>query len=123
MNLALYLSFFGFSKAPFAKEISDADLWLPPSKEEVLITSLRHKEALSRAIEAVEALISGLKSGVSAEFLSSDMRHAGHSETIRKRLAKAIRKLRHPARNALLEPFLSEDLGLTVSRAFDRRAA
>jgi type II secretory pathway predicted ATPase ExeA len=36
MNIALYISFFGFSAAPFAKEISDADLWLPPSKQEVV---------------------------------------------------------------------------------------
>jgi general secretion pathway protein A len=36
MNVALYLSFFAFSTAPFAKEIGDADLWLPPSKQEVV---------------------------------------------------------------------------------------
>ena len=46
-----------------------------------------------------------------------------HRETIRKRMAKAMRKLRHPVRSALLEPFFSEDLGLTTSRAYDRRAA
>ena len=36
MNLALYISFFGFSAAPFAKEIGDADLWLPPSKQDTV---------------------------------------------------------------------------------------
>jgi type II secretory pathway predicted ATPase ExeA len=36
MNLALDLSFFGFSSAPFAKEIGDADLWLPPSKQDIV---------------------------------------------------------------------------------------
>jgi general secretion pathway protein A len=36
MNIALYISFFGFSTAPFAKEIGDADLWLPPSKQDVV---------------------------------------------------------------------------------------
>jgi type II secretory pathway predicted ATPase ExeA len=36
MNIALYISFFGFSTAPFAKEINDADLWLPPSKHDVV---------------------------------------------------------------------------------------
>ena len=30
-----YVAFFGFQLAPFAKEIGDSDLWLPPSKEEV----------------------------------------------------------------------------------------
>jgi general secretion pathway protein A len=36
VNIALYLSFFGFSTAPFGKEIGDVDLWLPPSKEDVV---------------------------------------------------------------------------------------
>jgi general secretion pathway protein A len=36
MSIALYISFFGFSSAPFAKEIGDADLWLPPSKQDVV---------------------------------------------------------------------------------------
>jgi general secretion pathway protein A len=36
MNIALYISFFGFSTAPFAKEIGDADLWLPPSKQDIV---------------------------------------------------------------------------------------
>jgi type II secretory pathway predicted ATPase ExeA len=36
MNLALYLAFFGFTSAPFGKEVSDADLWLPPSKQDVV---------------------------------------------------------------------------------------
>jgi type II secretory pathway predicted ATPase ExeA len=36
MNLAPYFSFFGFTSAPFAKEIADSDLWLPPSKEDIV---------------------------------------------------------------------------------------
>lgn len=31
-----YLSHFGFTDAPFSKEIADADLWLPPSKAELV---------------------------------------------------------------------------------------
>jgi tRNA modification GTPase len=46
----------------------------PPSKEEVLITSVRHKEALQQAHESCHNLINGLKSQVSPEFLSMDMR-------------------------------------------------
>lgn len=46
----------------------------PPSKEEVLITNIRHKEALIKAIEGCQSLIHGLKSGISPEFLSLDMR-------------------------------------------------
>jgi len=33
---AKYLAHFGFRAPPFSKEISDADLWLPPSKQDVL---------------------------------------------------------------------------------------
>lgn len=46
----------------------------PPSKEEIVITNVRHKEALSGACRYLDQLISGLKSGVSPEFLSADMR-------------------------------------------------
>lgn len=45
-----------------------------PSKEEVVITNLRHQEALLGAIASCQKLIDGLKQGVSPEFLSSDMR-------------------------------------------------
>jgi tRNA modification GTPase len=56
----------------------DAVIWQagPPPKEELLITNIRHKEALLHALEACRKLIDGLKSGVSPEFLSMDMRHA-----------------------------------------------
>jgi tRNA modification GTPase len=46
----------------------------PPSKEEVVITRLRHFQALSSAIEACQACIAGLQKGISAEFASSDLR-------------------------------------------------
>ena len=36
MRLAPYVSFFGFSCAPYGKEVGDADLWLPPSKQDVV---------------------------------------------------------------------------------------
>lgn len=50
----------------------------PPSKEEVIITATRHKEALDRAIEACRQLLQGLKEGRSPEFLSMDMRQCLH---------------------------------------------
>jgi hypothetical protein len=34
--VAKYLAHFGLKTSPFSKEISDADLWLPPSKKVVL---------------------------------------------------------------------------------------
>jgi tRNA modification GTPase len=54
----------------------DAVIWEngPPSREEVLVTNVRHKEALVEAIEACQATINGLKSGISPEFLCIDMR-------------------------------------------------
>jgi general secretion pathway protein A len=36
MSIAPYISCFGFTTAPFDKGIGDADLWLPPSKQEVV---------------------------------------------------------------------------------------
>lgn len=50
----------------------------PPSKEEVLITKLRHHEALTRAIDSCQSVIAGLKQGVSAEFVTSDLRFCLH---------------------------------------------
>jgi tRNA modification GTPase len=46
----------------------------PPPKDEVLITNLRHKEALDKAIAACRKIITGLKEELSPEFLSFDMR-------------------------------------------------
>jgi tRNA modification GTPase len=58
------------------KTAIDAAIWHkgPPSKEEVTITNLRHCQALNNAIEALENVIQGLKSDLSPEFISSDMR-------------------------------------------------
>lgn len=36
MTTESYVRFFGFSLAPFTKEVEDTDLWLPPSKEEIV---------------------------------------------------------------------------------------
>jgi len=59
------------------KEMIDRVIWKkgPPSKEEIVITQQRHFEALSHALLALETVLEGLKSGVSAEFVSSDLRH------------------------------------------------
>lgn len=51
----------------------------PPSKEEVMITRLRHYTALSDAIQSCQAVIEGLKTGISPEFLAADMRSALHA--------------------------------------------
>lgn len=46
----------------------------PPTREEILITNVRHKEALTAAIASCRTVIEGLNGGISPEFLSSDMR-------------------------------------------------
>jgi tRNA modification GTPase len=46
----------------------------PPSKEEVIITNVRHKEALEKAILSCREVMHGLRHNVSPEFVSSDMR-------------------------------------------------
>ncbi len=57
-------------------EMIESVIWKkgPPSKQEVVITNLRHRQALTQAISSLVTLIEGLKTGVSPEFLSSDMR-------------------------------------------------
>lgn len=59
-------------------QMIDAVIWKegPPSREEIVVTSLRHKEALTRAAQSCEKVIQGLKQGVSPEFVASDMRQA-----------------------------------------------
>ncbi|HSW86298.1 MAG TPA: tRNA uridine-5-carboxymethylaminomethyl(34) synthesis GTPase MnmE [Rhabdochlamydiaceae bacterium] len=57
-------------------DLIDQVIWKhgPPTKEEVVITNHRHKQALSQAIEACDGVIQGLRQGISPEFVSSDMR-------------------------------------------------
>lgn len=51
----------------------------PPSKEEVILSEMRHHQALTEAIVACRTVIQGLQSGISAEFTASDMRQALYS--------------------------------------------
>ena len=44
-----YLRHFGLTKVPFSKEVTDADLWLPSSKQETV-------EELVEAAEARESV-------------------------------------------------------------------
>ena len=59
-------------------EAIDAVVWKqgPPSKEELLVTNVRHKEALVKASDACRNVIIGLKDEISPEFLFMDMRLA-----------------------------------------------
>lgn len=45
-----------------------------PRRDEVLITSLRHKEALERSFEALERVATGLRQSLSPEFIAMEMR-------------------------------------------------
>lgn len=58
------------------RKMIDTVIWEkgPPSKEEVLITNVRHREALLQAISAGRNVFDGLKTGISPEFLSMDIR-------------------------------------------------
>lgn len=60
------------------KQSIDQIIWDkgPPSKEEVIITNVRHKEALDRASSHILSVIEGLDAGVSPEFVTFDMREA-----------------------------------------------
>ena len=45
-----------------------------PRRDEVLITNLRHKEALERAVEALYRVADGLKTSLFPEFIAAEMR-------------------------------------------------
>ncbi len=47
-----------------------------PSREEILITNVRHKEAIAQAASSCRMVIKGLNEDVSPEFLALDMRQA-----------------------------------------------
>ena len=47
-----------------------------PPQDEIFITTLRHKEALTLAIDSIESVITGLKRNTSPEFLTADLRGA-----------------------------------------------
>jgi tRNA modification GTPase len=44
------------------------------SKEEIVLTNARHVEAIHKGIQALDLVIAGLKTGISPEFVSADMR-------------------------------------------------
>jgi len=46
--------------------------------EDVVVTNIRHYEALTKALEAIERTIVGLQSNISGEFLSQDIRECLH---------------------------------------------
>jgi tRNA modification GTPase len=60
------------------RDAIDQMIWKkgPPSKEEVLITNARHKQALDNARLSLKRVIEGLKTEVSPEFLTADLRQA-----------------------------------------------
>ena len=60
------------------KEAIDRVIWHkgPPSKEEILITSNRHREALSHASLYVKKSYVGLMTNVSPEFITFDVRQS-----------------------------------------------
>ena len=45
-----------------------------PSKEEVMITNVRHRKALESALSATQKVIAGIESSLSPEFIALDMR-------------------------------------------------
>ena len=58
------------------KEKIDQVIWQKgvPSKEEIVITNVRHKESLQKAISYATSVTQGLRDEVSPEFLAMDMR-------------------------------------------------
>lgn len=70
------LAHFGLGAEPFSKEIDDADLWLPPSKQAVL-------DELTDAIHAKKSLILTGDPGVGKTCLLRALRHSLSAESFR----------------------------------------
>ncbi|MFA6916424.1 MAG: tRNA uridine-5-carboxymethylaminomethyl(34) synthesis GTPase MnmE [Parachlamydiales bacterium] len=77
-NLSIQVSAVSGKGIEELKKLIDQAVWErgPPDKDEILITNIRHKEALDASIEACLAVAEGLQNGVSPEFLAIDMRTA-----------------------------------------------
>lgn len=54
----------------------DSVIWADgvPARNEILITNTRHKESLDKAIQSCEAVLTGLRSEISPEFITIDIR-------------------------------------------------
>ncbi len=48
------------------------------SSSDVIVTNIRHHEALKKALEAIERVNGGLQSGISGDFISQDIRECMH---------------------------------------------
>ena len=47
-------------------------------QNDVIVTNIRHYEALTRALEAIQRVISGMDNGISSDFLAQDIRECMH---------------------------------------------
>jgi general secretion pathway protein A len=65
---ATYLAHFGFSAEPFSKEIEDAELWLPPSKQDLV-------DDLVEAVESRASVILCGEPGVGKTCVLRALRH------------------------------------------------
>ena len=71
-----YLAHFGLSQAPFGKDIPDADLWLPPSKQDLV-------DQLQDAVTARESLLLYGEPGVGKTCVLRALRHRLGSHSFR----------------------------------------
>ncbi|MDD2799190.1 MAG: tRNA uridine-5-carboxymethylaminomethyl(34) synthesis GTPase MnmE [Bacteroidales bacterium] len=60
------------------KRLIDAAHLPEISANDVIVTNLRHYEALSKADEAIRRVIDGMENGISADFLAQDIRECMH---------------------------------------------
>lgn len=66
--MSSWVSYFGLSGSPFSKEIGDADLWLPPSKEQVV-------DELSEALQERASVMLTGEPGVGKTCVLRALRH------------------------------------------------
>ncbi len=91
--------FFGFSLVPFTKEVEDTDLWLPPSKEEIVDQICEAVQEHSQVMLTGEPGAGKTCTGGASSFATS-------------RLSAYLLSQRHPRQARLLSSALLA-LGLT----------
>src|SRR5580658_9929712 len=65
----VYLSHFGLSQSPFAKDLTDGALWIPPTKEEIVAQVLE-------ALAARESILLEGEPGVGKTCVTRAVRHS-----------------------------------------------
>jgi tRNA modification GTPase len=74
----LFISAKNFQITNLIQKLVEIAKELQTYNSDIIITNLRHFEALKKAEEAIERTINGLNNGISGDFISQDIRECMH---------------------------------------------